>query len=199
MTDKISKNNKIYIMLSYTGTLLSKIVKIYTLKQYSHVSVSLDLELDSLYSFGRTYPRNPFIGGFIREDIDGGTYKIFKNTKCRIYELEVTMLQYKDLKDFIDAFMDEQDRYKFNIVGLLGTVVKKPLNRENHYFCSQFVGKALLDSNIYDFNRDVGILKPIEFEDIPGLVSIYEGKLCDYPGFLNSYKEGNGTFPPVCS
>lgn len=182
------ENKKIYIMLSYTGTILSRIVKVYTLKEYSHVSIALDLELDSLYSFGRTYPRNPFIGGFVKEEIDGGTYKIFKNTRCRIYELEVTMLQYMDVKDFIDRFIEEQDRYKFNIVGLIGTVVNKPMNRENHYFCSQFVGKALLESSIYDFKKDIGLIKPIEFETIPGLKEIYEGRLHDYPGFLSQYK-----------
>ena len=183
-----TENKKIYIMLSYTGTILSRIVKIYTLREYSHVSIALDLELDALYSFGRIHPRNPFTGGFIKEEIDSGTYKVFKNTRCKIYELEVTMVQYQRAKDFIDSFIAEQDRYKFNIVGLLGTVVNKPLNRENHYFCSQFVGKALLEAHIHDFHKDVGLIKPIEFAEIPGLELIYEGLLSEYPKFLQNYK-----------
>lgn len=183
----ITENKKIYLMLSYTGTILSRLVKMYTLEDYSHISIALDMEFDALYSFGRTYPRNPFIGGFVKEEIGEGTYKVFKNTRCKIYELEVTMLQYKEVKDFIDQFIKEQDRYKFNITGLLGTVVNKPLNRENHYFCSQFVGKALLESHIYDFKKDIGLIKPIEFETIPGLVEIYRGLLDEYPGFLIKY------------
>ncbi|MBN2797120.1 MAG: hypothetical protein JXR88_17035 [Clostridia bacterium] len=184
------ENKKIYIMLSYTGTILSRIVKVCTLREYSHVSVALDLEFDSLYSFGRLQPRNPFSGGFVKEEIDGGTYKIFKNTRCKIFELEVTMLQYQNLKDFIDHFIDQSHAYKFNVVGLIGTMVNKPFNRENHYFCSQFVGKALLKSNIYDFGKDVGLIKPTEFAEIPGLKTIYQGKLSGYPSFLEAYNKG---------
>ena len=44
---------KIYIVLTYTGTFLSRIVNIYTGKKYSHVSISLDKNLEYMYSFGR--------------------------------------------------------------------------------------------------------------------------------------------------
>lgn len=37
---------KIYIVLTHTGTILSKIVKWYTKKDFSHVSISLDKELN---------------------------------------------------------------------------------------------------------------------------------------------------------
>lgn len=42
---------KIYIILTHTGTLLSKIIKMYTKDEYSHVSISLDSELEEMYSF----------------------------------------------------------------------------------------------------------------------------------------------------
>jgi len=62
------------------------------------------------------------------------------------------------------------------------------MNRQHKYFCSQFVGKALLKSDIYDFQKDVGLIKPIEFATIPNLKVVYEGKLQDYPKYLSSYK-----------
>lgn len=184
----MKKTETIYIMLSFTGTILSRIVKVMTLREYSHVSVALDLELDSLYSFGRINPRNPFSGGFVKEEIDSGTYKLFNNTRCRIYALKVTQEQHADLKDVIDEFLADQEDYKFNVVGLIGTMVNRPVNREFHYFCSQFVGKALYDSKIYDFNKDLGLIKPIDFMSIPNLEVVYEGKLQDYTEFLESYK-----------
>ena len=61
---------KVYVILSYTGTILSKIVKAFTMKQYSHTSISLDENLKQMYSFGRLNPYNPFIGGFVHEKID---------------------------------------------------------------------------------------------------------------------------------
>lgn len=184
----MQKTETIYIMLSFTGTILSRIVKVMTQRQYSHVSVALDLELDSLYSFGRINPRNPISGGFVKEEIDSGTYKLFYNTRCRIYALKVTKTQHDDLKKVIDDFLSEQGDYRFNVVGLIGTMVNRPINREYHYFCSQFVGKALYDSKIHEFDKDIGLIKPIEFMQIPGLEIVYEGKLQDYPEFLDNYK-----------
>ena len=69
---------KIYIILTYTGTILSKIVKIYTRRENSHVSISLNEDLTKMYSFGRLNPYNPFSGGFVHEEIDKGTFKRFK-------------------------------------------------------------------------------------------------------------------------
>jgi len=176
----------IYIMLSYTGTILSRIVKVCTSREYSHVSVGLDLEFNSLYSFGRINPRNPLSGGFVKEEIESGTYALFKNTICQVYSLNVTSQQYKDLNSFIDEFVANKDDYKFNIIGLVGPMVNRPINRENKYFCSQFVGKGLLEADIYDFGKDVGLIKPIEFATIPGLELVYEGKLRDYPDFIKT-------------
>ncbi len=171
----------IYLMLSFTGTVLSRIVKVCTLREYSHISIALDLEFDSMYSFGRINPRNPFTGGFVKEEIDKGTYKLFKNTKCKVYSLQVTKEQHEKVKETIEEFTNEKSLYRFNVVGLIGTMVNRPINREYHYFCSQFVGKALLDSGIYDFKKDIGLIKPIEFKNIPNLIPIFEGKLSDYP------------------
>ena len=72
---------KIYIILTHTGTTLSKIIKKYTKDEFSHVSISLDVKLENMYSFGRLKPYNPFIGGFVHEYINKGTYKRFYNTK----------------------------------------------------------------------------------------------------------------------
>ena len=56
---------KIYIILTFTGTILSRIVRIYTRKEYSHVSISLDQDLTKMYSFGRLNAYNPFSGVFV--------------------------------------------------------------------------------------------------------------------------------------
>ena len=42
---------KIYIVLTHSGTALSKIIKGFTKDEFSHVSISLDKELNEMYSF----------------------------------------------------------------------------------------------------------------------------------------------------
>ena len=89
---------KVYIVLTYTGTILSKIVKLYTRKEFSHVSISLDENLDEMYSFGRLHPYNPVWGGFVHENKNKGTYKRFNKTKTRIYSIQVNDEQYESVK-----------------------------------------------------------------------------------------------------
>jgi len=94
--------SKIYIVLTYSGTVLSKLVKIYTRKEYSHVSISLDQNLNQMYSFGRINPYCPFLGGFVKESPRYGTFKRFNDTKAKIYSLEVDDRQYEKIaKDLI--------------------------------------------------------------------------------------------------
>lgn len=52
---------KVYIVLTHTGTLLSKIIKNFTKDEFSHSSIALDVELKQMYSFGRLNPYNPFV------------------------------------------------------------------------------------------------------------------------------------------
>ena len=66
---------KVYIVLTNTGTFLSRIVTVYTRKEFSHVSISLDENLNYMYSFGRLNAYNPFIGGFVHESPKYGTFK----------------------------------------------------------------------------------------------------------------------------
>jgi len=69
-------------------------IKKYTKDEFSHVSISLDVDLNEMYSFGRLNPYNAFWGGFVHEYIDKGTFKRFYNTNAKIYSLEITEEKY---------------------------------------------------------------------------------------------------------
>lgn len=85
----------IYFVLTYTVTILSRVIHIYTKQEFCHSSLSLDCELNEMNRFGGYWAYKPFIGGFIKEDVDSGTFKRFCNTKAAIYSLEVTNWQYR--------------------------------------------------------------------------------------------------------
>ena len=82
------KLKKIYIVLTHTGTNLSKIIKSWTKDEFSHVSIALDEDLKEMYSFGRLHPYNPFWAGLVHEVPNEGTYKRFFRTKANIYSIE---------------------------------------------------------------------------------------------------------------
>ena len=173
------KNSKnVYIILTYTGTVLSKIIKFYTGAEFSHVSIALDEDLNEMFSFGRLNPYNPFIGGFVQEGIDIGTFKRFKNTIAEIYSIELTNKQYKLLKKEIKKIEKQKDCYRFNTIGLFAVAFNKRIKRHNCFYCAEFI-KYLVDSA--DLNLGLpDIIKPIDFKQIDKLELKYKGVLRNY-------------------
>lgn len=169
---------KIYFVLTYTGTILSRVVHIYTKQEFCHSSLSLDGELNEMYSFGRYWAYNPFIGGFIKEDVDSGTFKRFYNTKAAIYSLEVTNWQYRLIKREIKRMKRSKDKYSFNILGLAAILFHKKLKRRNKYYCSEFV-KHLVDVGKIENNLP-DIVRPQDFEKIKNVQLVYKGRLRDF-------------------
>lgn len=168
---------KIYIILTYTGTILSKIVKIYTRREYSHVSISLNEDLTKMYSFGRINPYNPFSGGFVHEEIDKGTFKRFKKTKTKIYSLEISEEKYEKLESIIEQMQAKKNLYKFNVIGLLGILLNVKIKREKYFYCAEFVKYVLEQSQVLELPE---LVKPEDFEKVSGISEIYRGVLREY-------------------
>ncbi|MEG0995063.1 MAG: hypothetical protein RR359_04785 [Bacilli bacterium] len=179
---------KVYIVLTYTGTLLSALIKKFTKQEYSHASLSLDDTYDKMYSFGRKYPRNPIIGVFKEENIHDGLYKIKKNSKMAIYELEVTNKQFKFIKKSIKLI--KQDNNGYNFIGLLFAAFNIKLKRNKKYYCSEFIFKVLSDKKVKVYKARKGIVKPydlIKLDDIK-MSLVYEGLISLYKGVKDAKK-----------
>ena len=169
---------KIYIVLTHTGTVLSKIIKTFTKDEFSHSSISLDENLKQMYSFGRLNPYNAFIGGFIHEYIDDGTFKRFSNTVAKVYSLEITEEQYEKVKSNIEQIQKERKNYQFNTIGLFAAGFNKKIKRENSFYCAEFVKHVMENSNINIQLPEA--IKPEDFKKISGLQQIYGGFLRNY-------------------
>ena len=169
---------KIYIVLTYTGTVLSNIIKLYTGNEFSHISLSLDKELKEMYSFGRINPYIPFIGGFVHEHLEKGTFKRFKSTYTAVYSIKIPNYCYKKLVDDIKLMKENKSLYKYNFIGLLGFMVKKKIRRKNCFYCAEFV-KYLLEKSGMDVDLPM-LIKPEDFKKINGMFLEYEGILREY-------------------
>ena len=160
------RSRNIYILLTDTGTWFSRMIKLYTKAPYNHASISIDENLEELYSFGRKVYYNPLSAGFIKERMDQGVFFYKKNTKCLIYKIEVSEKQYNQFTKNIAQFKCFKDQYRYNLLGVMAIAVNKRLIRENAFTCSQFVASMLVT--------------PEDITKIPQLTLIYEGKLRDY-------------------
>ncbi|WP_068776569.1 hypothetical protein [Paenibacillus sp. FJAT-26967] len=176
----MAADRSVFILLTNTGTLFTKVIQSYTKAPYNHASISFNRELSELYSFGRKHPNNPLNGGFVREDIRTGTFSKYPDTTCVIYELQVSEREVEKMKRVLQIFIRRDRKYFYNILGVIGITVKEPVEFSNAYFCSQFVAEILHRSGIKIWNKLPALVTPDDFRQSDRLRLIYEGKLSDY-------------------
>ena len=177
MIDEV-KNKKIYIILTYSGTMLSRLIKVYTHEKYCHVSVALDESLSEMYSFGRLKPYNPFNAGFVHEQLYSGTFKRFKNTKTEVYSVNVTDSQYNKVKQIINEFNLNCNKYKFNIVGLFAVAFNIKYKKRNSFYCAEFVKYIVENANLQMELPE--LVKPMDFKNQDIMNLEYKGRLRNY-------------------
>ena len=146
--------------------------------------MGLDIELEELYSFGRLIPNNPLFAGFVKEDIRHGTYAYFSDTICCLYSLNVDEEKYNRLRENIYRFGLYKEKYSYNLIGFLGVVINRPVQRKYSFFCSQFVAYILDQSGIKLFDKPPALVTPRDFQFNPNLKKIYEGRLMEYNPIL---------------
>lgn len=80
----------IYILLTRSGTLLSKLVYAATGASYTHASMAFDEELNCLYSSTRKNGYTMFPAGPSKEYLNRGVFRLRDNAPCALYALEVS-------------------------------------------------------------------------------------------------------------
>src|SRR5690625_1974386 len=176
--ENIMTVNKGYILLTDTGTLFTKLIKLYTKKPYNHASIALDSKLSEVYSFGRKSVKNPFIGGFVKEDIKSN--RLLNKAECAIFSFEVTDVQLVKMKRYIQEIASQKDQYRYNFLGLFGFIINRPIKRKKSFFCSQFVASVLKESNIIDFDKPLSLIAPNDLQQVANFQLVYLGNLIDY-------------------
>ncbi|WP_019156496.1 hypothetical protein [Robertmurraya massiliosenegalensis] len=171
------RDRKIYILLTDTGTVLTRMIRLYTKKNYNHASLSLDSNLEEVYSFGRKRPRNPFIGGFVKEDITNG---LLHNAECVIYSCTISQKQYEEIQAFLNEIESHEHSYRYNLLGLFAFMLKKEIRRKNAYFCSEFVATALTKGEIVQLRKPPSFVAPHDFEEVGDFQLEYRGKLASF-------------------
>lgn len=171
---------KIYIVLTYTGSFPSRLIKILTRKEFSHVSIAFDKNLDEMYSFSRIYTYNPFWAGFMHEELNGGAFKRFRNTRAIIYSLDVNEEQFNVAKRLIKSMKNQNKvkSYKYNILGAFAAAINLKIERKGYFYCSEFVRYVLDECNIEN-NLPV-IAKPDDFNYLENTRIVYKGLLRNF-------------------
>jgi len=171
---------KIYILLMHTNTMPARLIKAVTQYEYSHVAISLEKNCYITYSFGRKKLNSIIDGGFVVEQKDGAFFQKFNQTKCKIYEVNITEKQYKKVRKILKRMEHHQELYQYDFIGIVCRFFKIPVTFKNKYVCSYFVASLLEKAKIYDFEKETYFIAPKDFESIPFLNEIYHGKYLLY-------------------
>ncbi|WP_246202488.1 hypothetical protein [Virgibacillus doumboii] len=167
----------VYFLFTDTGTYLSRLINYVTKEPLNHVSIGFDPDLQEVYSFGRKKPRNPFIGGFVKEDIRSD---FLKNSACAVYTLKLSEADIEKIKDKIAEIELRKNNYKYNFLGLIGVWLQIEINRNDALFCSQFVATVLKDVESIKFKKPVCFTTPSDIRNHKGMELIYQGTLGSY-------------------
>lgn len=168
----------IYVVLTRTNTIISRLIRFFKKDEYTHASISLDRNLENMYSFGRKYDFNPFIGVFKHENINKGTYKYCKTLPGVVIELEVTKSQYKKAKALLGHFISNGSRYKYNYMGLVNSLFDKGSCYSTRFMCSEFVYYILNESGIADLDISRSLVRPQSLLTLDGRI-LFKGNLKD--------------------
>lgn len=184
----------LYIVLTRTNSTVSKLIGLFTKDEYTHAAISLDKDLNNMYSFARKYTFNPFIGRFKHENLNEGLYKFSKNLPGAIIEIEVSKEQYEKATQLVNNFIENSNKYKYNYIGLIHNLLNKEVCYENRFLCSEFVYHILNQSSILDFNMSRNLVKPATLLNSKGEM-IFKGNLKELKGSSVGYSSGG--FQPM--
>ena len=166
---KDSNNIKYYpvfIVLSYTGTIFSKLIRYFTNDTYGHASISFDSNMDKMLSFNR--------------DGDGLTQENLKDfakddkkdvAKYSIFVYMANEEEYSLMREYVKDIKSKISSLKYNLLGALRLIPNqhifgKESEVEDKFFCSEFVASVLNVANKKILNRASYLIRPSMFTKI---------------------------------
>lgn len=167
----------IYIVLTKSETILSKIIYMIDKDLYMHASISFESDLSILYSSSRKNGKTILPAGPCREYLDKGYLGNHPSIRCAVYRLYVPDEVYEKTLYEVLRIINNNEQYHFNIIGLIACKLHIPLSRQHHFFCSQFVSEVLGRSGALEIPKETSLMKPIDYTYITELTCCYQGNI----------------------
>ena len=175
---------KIYILLTKTGTVPSKIIGKLSRARFSHASLSIDNEFTDMFSFGRKGMK-VFPGGFAKENLRTRVLKKYEDCPCEVISMEVTDENYEKIKNKALYFSDNKDLFGYSYIGIFACWCRIKLKFKNRYFCSQCVSEILKAGNV-QLPYDPLLMRPMDFMKIKDIKKEYLGTIKDLAYLIDS-------------
>lgn len=173
----ITETNKyIYVAFLTTPTKIGKAIRMVTKNKYSHVVLSFDEDLRTMYSFARYHINSPLVAGFVEESALR-YYLSEEDVPVKICKIPLTQKKYKEVLDYICTIELNSKQYVYNFLALAAASIHKKIPIEKSYTCIEFVYSVLYNcgiENSLDINRYFSI---VDLENALSKYVVYEGNL----------------------
>lgn len=169
----------IYIFLTKSTTICSRLVYIATRSEFTHAAISLDDSFDKLYTFSRKHRYLPLPAGFVTESMYDGIMGDSDNMVCGVYRLNITNKTYNKLETILNDMEFHRSKYRYSILGLLFCLFNKAFEREDYCFCSQFVYRTLSESEAIQYERPSSLVRPMDLPDLSEAMEVFKGTIGD--------------------
>ena len=170
---------QVYILLSRTQTVPSRMIHKATGGTFTHTSISMTPATDRFYSYARRKINNPLRAGFFIENIHTGVFAQYPDCHCSLFSLEVSDAAYDAMQQCIDRFLENYKRAKYNFIGIVPLRLGIRFPRKYRLTCSQFVAVVLAASGEIELPKDPYRMLPNDFLKLPNLQKLYDGVLKD--------------------
>jgi hypothetical protein len=168
---------KIYILLSRTATLPSKMIHLSLGGLYTHTSIAITPETDKLYSFARRKLHNFLDAGFMTENTSTFVFAKYSECDCGAFELEITDEAYNEIEKSLNSFIENKKKYSYNFLGVIPARLGISWERKYRFTCSQFVAYLLEKSGAVKLPKQYSLMMPDDFLKINGIKQVYSGKI----------------------
>lgn len=174
----------VYIVLfSGMKDTISRIIRRITSSEFSHASLTFDLSMKHLYSFGRTGDGLRIESFSNMENVDTKDNKERYYSSELGYRLYVTFVpkeDYKLIQDKMKWFIDNIDKSRFSYEGLIYTAMGIKHEDPRKYFCSQFITHVLNAGNNQIIDKEPSLVKPYNFTEFPNFYRVCGGYIGSY-------------------
>lgn len=166
---------KLYLFLSKTGTVPSKIIGKVSRARFSHVCLSFDDTFTNMYSFGRKTLKI-FPSGFVKENVRKRVLKKYEDCPCAVYSLDVSDEDFALIKQKAEDFERRKEDLKYSCLGIFACWFRLKIRFKNRYFCSQCVSEILQAGNVA-LPYDPLLMRPMDVLKIEGLKEEFQGAI----------------------
>ena len=175
----------IYVAFLTTPTKIGKAIRKFTKNKYSHVVLSFNEDLRTMYSFARYNVNSPLVAGFVEESALRYYYFKQKDIPVKICKIPLTPQKHTEVLDYISSVRNNSEQYVYNLFALAAASIHKKVQIEKSYTCLEFVYSVLYSCKIetsIDINSYYSI---VDLENALSKYVVYEGNFLTLTSSLN--------------